>query len=240
VVGSPLFIVSGPELVIAQCKAGTVGSFPALNAPGREARRWLTRIENKLGEYKALHPEKKVAPYAVNQICHASNHRLMKDMETCVKHRVPIIITSLRPPREIVEATHFYGGVLFHDVINVKHARTQGCRAGRRWPHSGLRRRRRARRNAGNEAKPDVADHRNGRRPRSLMETVGPIEIAVPRARLIAPEGWKSQARAYRRDVTSVDDPLDFGIGTIFVEDPDGNTGGILQRDRGITGEILG
>ena len=124
VVGSPLFIVSGPELVIAQCKAGIVGSFPALNArPVEKLDEWLTRIENELGEYKALHPEKKVAPYAVNQICHASNDRLMKDMETCVKHKVPIIITSLRPPIEIVEAAHSYGGVVFHDVINVKHAR---------------------------------------------------------------------------------------------------------------------
>src|SRR2546428_57911 len=124
VVGSPLFIVSGPELVIAQCKAGIVGSFPALNArPVEKLDEWLSRIEHELGEYKALHPEKKVAPYAVNQICHASNDRLMKDMETCVKHKVPIIITSLRPPIEIVEAAHSYGGVVFHDVINVKHAR---------------------------------------------------------------------------------------------------------------------
>ncbi|MHC2435207.1 NAD(P)H-dependent flavin oxidoreductase [Bradyrhizobium sp. USDA 4451] len=124
VVGSPLFIVSGPELVIAQCKAGIVGSFPALNArPAEKLGEWLTQIENELGEYQALHPEKKVAPYAVNQICHASNDRLMRDMETCVKHKVPVIITSLRPPSEIVEAAHSYGGVVFHDVINVKHAR---------------------------------------------------------------------------------------------------------------------
>ncbi|NLS72420.1 nitronate monooxygenase [Bradyrhizobium brasilense] len=124
VVGSPLFIVSGPELVIAQCKAGVVGSFPALNArPAEKLDEWLTQIENELGEYQALHPEKKVAPYAVNQICHASNDRLMRDMETCVKHKVPVIITSLRPPSEIVEAAHSYGGVVFHDVINVKHAR---------------------------------------------------------------------------------------------------------------------
>ncbi|MGY4425145.1 NAD(P)H-dependent flavin oxidoreductase YrpB (nitropropane dioxygenase family) [Bradyrhizobium sp. JR6.1] len=124
VVGSPLFIVSGPELVIAQCKAGIVGSFPALNArPVEKLDEWLTQIENELGEYQAKHPEKKVAPYAVNQICHASNDRLMHDMETCVKHKVPIIITSLRPPSEIVEAAHSYGGVVFHDVINVKHAR---------------------------------------------------------------------------------------------------------------------
>ncbi|MGP8124214.1 MAG: NAD(P)H-dependent flavin oxidoreductase [Xanthobacteraceae bacterium] len=124
VIGSPLFIVSGPELVIAQCKAGIVGSFPALNARTVEKLdEWLTRIGDELGEYKALNPGSKVAPYAVNQICHASNDRLMRDMETCVKHRVPIIITSLRPPAEIVEAAHSYGGVVFHDVINVKHAR---------------------------------------------------------------------------------------------------------------------
>jgi nitronate monooxygenase len=124
VLGSPLFIVSGPELVIAQCKAGIIGSFPALNArPADKLGEWLTRIENELGEYQALHPDKKVAPYAVNQICHASNDRLMQDMETCVKHKVPVIITSLRPPSEIVEAAHSYGGLVFHDVINVKHAR---------------------------------------------------------------------------------------------------------------------
>lgn len=124
VVGSPLFIVSGPELVIAQCKAGVVGSFPALNArPVEKLDEWLSRIEDELGEYKSRNPGKKVAPYAVNQICHASNDRLMKDMETCVKHRAPIIITSLRTPAEIVEAAHSYGGLVFHDVINVKHAR---------------------------------------------------------------------------------------------------------------------
>lgn len=124
VLGSPLFIVSGPELVIAQCKAGIIGSFPALNArPVSKLDEWLTRIENELGEYQSLHPQKKVAPYAVNQICHVTNDRLMADMETCVKHKVPIIITSLRPPLEIVNAAHSYGGVVFHDVINVKHAR---------------------------------------------------------------------------------------------------------------------
>ncbi|OYU89599.1 MAG: nitronate monooxygenase [Bradyrhizobiaceae bacterium PARB1] len=124
VLGSPLFIVSGPELVIAQCKAGIVGSFPALNArPVEVLDQWLTRIQDELGEYQAQNPGRKVAPFAVNQICHASNDRLMKDMETCVKHKVPIIITSLRPPSEIVEAAHSYGGVVFHDVINVKHAR---------------------------------------------------------------------------------------------------------------------
>ena len=124
VVGSPLFLVSGPELVIAQCKAGIVGSFPALNArPAEVLDEWLTRINTELAEYKAANPDAIVAPYSVNQICHGSNDRLMQDMETCVKHQVPIIITSLRPPAEIVEAAHSYGGLVFHDVINVKHAR---------------------------------------------------------------------------------------------------------------------
>ena len=124
VVGSPLFLVSGPELVIAQCKAGIIGSFPALNArPAEVLHEWLTRINTELEEYKAANPDAVVAPYAVNQICHASNDRLMVDMETCVKHKVPIIITSLRPPAEMVEAAHSYGGVVYHDVINVKHAR---------------------------------------------------------------------------------------------------------------------
>ncbi len=124
VVGAPLFLVSGPELVLAQCKAGIVGAFPALNArPSEVLDEWLTRINGELAEYKAANPDKKVAPYAVNQICHASNDRLMSDMEICVKHKAPIIITSLRPPSEIVEAAHSYGGVVFHDVINVKHAK---------------------------------------------------------------------------------------------------------------------
>jgi nitronate monooxygenase len=124
VVGAPLFIVSGPELVIAQCKSGIVGSFPALNArPQSMLGEWLTRIKDELAEYDIQNPNTPSAPFAVNQICHASNDRLMDDMATCVEHEVPIIITSLRPPQEIVEATHSYGGVVFHDVINVKHAK---------------------------------------------------------------------------------------------------------------------
>lgn len=124
VIGSPLFLVSGPELVIAQCKAGIVGSFPALNArPAAVLDEWLTRITTELNEYKLANPDKYVAPFAVNQICHASNDRLMDDMAMCVKHKVPIIITSLRPPAEVVEAAHSYGGLVFHDVINVKHAK---------------------------------------------------------------------------------------------------------------------
>ena len=123
VIGAPMFIVSGPELVIAQCKAGIVGSFPALNArPQTMLDEWLIRIKDELDEYKEANPDVPVAPYAVNQIAHMSNDRLLADMETCVKHQVPIIITSLRPPAEIVEAVHSYGGVVFHDVINLRHA----------------------------------------------------------------------------------------------------------------------
>ena len=124
VIGSPLFLVSGPELVIAQCKAGIIGSFPALNArPQHVLEEWIIRIKTELAEYQEQNPDAKVAPFAVNQICHGSNDRLMEDMATCVKQEVPIIITSLRPPAELVEAAHSYGGVVYHDVINVKHAR---------------------------------------------------------------------------------------------------------------------
>ena len=124
VIGSPLFLVSGPELVIAQCKAGIIGSFPALNArPQHVLEEWIVRIKTELAEYQEQNPDKKVAPFAVNQICHGSNDRLMDDMATCVKHEVPIIITSLRPPAELVEATHSYVGLVYHDVINVRHAK---------------------------------------------------------------------------------------------------------------------
>jgi len=123
-IGAPMFIVSHPALVIAQCKAGIVGSFPALNARPQEALgEWIREIKNSLAEYAEAHPDEPVAPFAVNQIAHFSNDRLLADMETCVQHEVPIIITSLRPPAEIVEAVHGYGGLVFHDVINLRHAR---------------------------------------------------------------------------------------------------------------------
>ena len=123
-IGAPMFIVSGPELVIAQCKAGIIGSFPALNARPKSALDdWLKQIKDELAEYKQDHPDQTVAPYAVNQIAHASNPRLFNDVETCVTHEVPIIITSLRPPEEIVTAVHGYGGLVFHDVISLRHAR---------------------------------------------------------------------------------------------------------------------
>ncbi len=124
VIGSPLFIASQPELVLAQCKAGIIGSFPALNArPPELLNDWLSRIDAELAAYAKANPGLPVAPVAVNQIAHVSNDRLERDMRVCVEHKVPLIITSLRPPREIVEAAHSYGGLVFHDVINVKHAR---------------------------------------------------------------------------------------------------------------------
>ena len=124
VIGAPLFLVSGPELVIAQCKAGVVGSFPALNArPQHVLEEWLIRIKEELAQAKADNPNLPIAPFAVNQICHGSNDRLMGDMELCVKHEAPIIITSLRPPEEIVTAAHSYGGLVYHDVISVRHAK---------------------------------------------------------------------------------------------------------------------
>lgn len=124
VIGAPMFIVSTPDLVIAQCKAGIVGAFPALNARPRSALdEWLDRITGELDAYRKANPDKPVAPFAVNQIVHASNDRLQADMETCVRYEVPIIITSLRPPSEVVAAVHGYGGLVFHDVINLRHAR---------------------------------------------------------------------------------------------------------------------
>ena len=123
VVGAPLFIISRPDLVIAQCKAGVVGSFPALNARPQELLSdWIKQIKDELGQFKEDNPDKKVAPFAVNQICHLSNDRLFKDVETCVKHEAPIIITSLRPPEDLVKAIHSYGGLVFHDVISTRHA----------------------------------------------------------------------------------------------------------------------
>jgi nitronate monooxygenase len=123
IIGAPMFIVSTPSLVTAQCKAGIVGSFPALNArPASQLDEWLAQITEELAAYARTHPHAKVAPFAVNQIVHASNNRLEQDMLNCVKYRVPIVITSLRPPAEVVSAVHSYGGIVFHDVINLRHA----------------------------------------------------------------------------------------------------------------------
>ena len=119
VIGSPLFIISNPDLVIAQCKAGIVGSFPALNArPGPVLEEWLKRITEELAAYDAENPDNPSAPFAVNQIVHKSNDRLMHDVEMCVKYKVPIVITSLGARVEVNEAIHSYGGIVMHDIIN--------------------------------------------------------------------------------------------------------------------------
>lgn len=115
VIASPMFIVSGTELVVAECRAGVVGSFPALNArPQAEFDVWLSRIEASF--------DGRPPPYAVNLICHASNDRLAGDTETCVRHKVPLLLTSLQAPGEVVQAAHSYGGLVFHDVITLRHA----------------------------------------------------------------------------------------------------------------------
>src|SRR5580698_9397721 len=123
VIGAPMFIVSTPRLVLAQCKAGIVGSFPALNArPAAQLDDWLSEITETLDSLRRASPGAAIAPFAVNQIVHASNDRLEHDVAACVRHKVPIVITSLRPPAEVVQAVHAYGGIVFHDVINLRHA----------------------------------------------------------------------------------------------------------------------
>ena len=122
-IASPLFIISNPKLVIEQCKAGIVGSMPALNArPAEQLEEWLIEITETLAAYNKANPDKPAAPFAINQIVHKSNDRLEHDMAMCVKYKVPIIITSLGAREEINEAAHSYGGVVLHDVINNKHA----------------------------------------------------------------------------------------------------------------------
>jgi len=123
VIGSPLFIVSGPELVIAQCKAGIVGSFPALNArPQAQLDEWLHQITEELAAHNRANPDRPAAPYAVNQIVHKSNNRLQEDIATCAKWQVPITITSLGAQVELNEAVHSWGGIVLHDVINDRFA----------------------------------------------------------------------------------------------------------------------
>ena len=124
VICAPMFIASGPALVAAQCKAGLVGAFPALNArPAEQLDVWLTQLQTELATYQAANPGARVGPIAVNQIVHQSNDRLAHDVEVCVKHRVPIVISSLRaPPPEMLSAIHSYGGIVLHDVISLRHA----------------------------------------------------------------------------------------------------------------------
>ncbi|MGQ0685587.1 NAD(P)H-dependent flavin oxidoreductase [Bradyrhizobium sp.] len=124
VIGSPLFIISVPDLVIAQCKAGVVGSFPALNArPASLLDEWIARIKEELAAWDKANPDRLSAPFAVNQIVHKSNNRLDHDLAVCEKHKVPMLITSLGAREELNQAAHNWGGIVFHDVINQKFAR---------------------------------------------------------------------------------------------------------------------
>ena len=123
VIGSPLFIISNPKLVIEQCKAGVVGSMPALNArPAELLDEWLAEITETLAAYNEAHPDKPAAPFAINQIVHKSNDRLEHDMQVCAKYKVPIIITSLGAREDVNQAVHAWGGVVLHDIINNKFA----------------------------------------------------------------------------------------------------------------------
>jgi len=124
IIGSPLFIISNPDLVIAQCKAGIVGSFPALNArPEPVLEEWLKRITEELDRHNQENPDSPAAPFAVNQIVHGSNPRLEYDVEMCVKYKVPIMITSLGAKEWVNEAAHSYGGITLHDIINNRFAK---------------------------------------------------------------------------------------------------------------------
>ena len=124
IIGSPLFIISNPDLVIAQCKAGIVGSFPALNArPEPVLEEWLKRITEELDRHNQQNPDSPAAPFAVNQIVHGSNPRLEYDVEMCVKYKVPIMITSLGAKEWVNEAAHSYGGITLHDIINNRFAK---------------------------------------------------------------------------------------------------------------------
>ncbi|MBN9981569.1 NAD(P)H-dependent flavin oxidoreductase [Rhizobium laguerreae] len=123
VIGSPLFIISHPTLTLAQCKAGIVGAFPALNArPESQLDEWLAEITEELARHDAAHPERPAAPFAVNQIVHMSNKRLEHDLSLCVKYKVPIVISSLGAVPEVNAAVHSYGGIVLHDIINNRHA----------------------------------------------------------------------------------------------------------------------
>ena len=124
VIGAPMFLVSGPQLVVAQCAAGIIGTFPSLNArPQEQLHAWITRIEDGLAARRLAAPSEKVAPYGVNLIVHPSNPRWQGDLAICAERRVPLLITSLHAPEAVVKVAHAYGGLVFHDVTNVRHAK---------------------------------------------------------------------------------------------------------------------
>jgi nitronate monooxygenase len=123
IIGAPMFLVSQPNLVIAQCCAGICGTFPAINArPQSELKKWIQLIKAECKNFQQLNPTKKVAPFGVNLVALESNKRLQQDLEICIEEKVPIIITSMKPPTDVVKAVHSYGGLHFHDVINRRHA----------------------------------------------------------------------------------------------------------------------
>ncbi|HEX2542825.1 MAG TPA: nitronate monooxygenase family protein [Caldimonas sp.] len=119
IIGAPLFIISNPKLVVEQCKAGVVGAMPALNArPAEQLDEWLAEITEMLAAHDRDHPERKAAPFAINQIVHKSNDRLEHDMQVCARHKVPIVITSLGARKDVNDAVHAWGGIVLHDIIN--------------------------------------------------------------------------------------------------------------------------
>lgn len=123
VIGAPMFVVSGPELVIAQCASGIIGAMPALNArPQHQLSPWLTQIKTALAGLREREPDRVIAPYAINLIIHNSNERVQDDLDVCAEHQVPLIITSLRAPNQVVDAVHRWGGKVFHDVTTLRHA----------------------------------------------------------------------------------------------------------------------
>jgi nitronate monooxygenase len=124
IIGAPLFLVSGTDLVVAQCTSGVIGTFPSLNArPQEELPKWIEEIKSRLADYKQSHPEEIVSPFGVNLIVHPSNPRWEGDLEICAQHKVPLFITSLHAPNKVVERVKPYGGIVLHDVTNAKHAR---------------------------------------------------------------------------------------------------------------------
>jgi nitronate monooxygenase len=135
IIASPLFIISNPKLVIEQCKAGVVGSMPALNArPASQLDEWLAEITEALAAYDCAHPDRPAAPFAINQIVHRSNDRMEQDMALCEKYKVPIVITSLGARTEVNDAVHNWGGVVLHDIIGGSGQMGSSCLRARRHP----------------------------------------------------------------------------------------------------------